>query len=224
MRVLQGPLRGAIWEVGSGPHGYWLGSYESHVQAAMVKWVRPGEVAFDIGANVGFLTILASRLVGPAGRVVAFEPEPRNLERLRRHCDWNGAANVRIIEAAVSSRSGKGRLGVAGDQSSAGLDPRGEIDVTLVAIDELVQSHEIPPPEFMKVDVEGHELDVLRGARRTIEESQPVIVLAAHGSARAAECRGSLEAGGYGISWLGVGMRSGLGEMIAIPASRRSGT
>ena len=224
VRVLQGPMRGAMWQVGSGPHGYWLGSYESHVQAAMVQWIREGDVVFDIGANVGFMTILASRLVGARGHVVAFEPEPRNLERLRRHCSWNHSANVRILEAAVSSGSGEGRLSAARGSSVAGLDPLGEVEVRLVAIDALVQSRELPPPRFMKIDVEGHEVSVLRGAHETIASSQPVVVLAAHGSARASECRDLLEAVGYEVGWLGDGLNSGLGEMIAVPASRRTGT
>jgi hypothetical protein len=69
--ILQGPLRGARWVVGSHTHGCWFGSYEADRQRAFVRLVRPGAVVYDLGANVGFYTLLAARLAGPAGRVLA---------------------------------------------------------------------------------------------------------------------------------------------------------
>src|SRR5712692_7002997 len=90
MPVLTGKLRGKRWIVGSGIHGCWLGWYESEKQRAISKEVRSNTVFYDIGANVGFYSLLASMLVGP-GKVFSFEPMPRNFSYLKRHLDLNHA-------------------------------------------------------------------------------------------------------------------------------------
>src|ERR1043165_45133 len=74
MPILQGPLRGKRWVAGSHVHGGWRGSYEFEKQQMFISAIKPGAVVYDIGANVGFYTLLASRLAGPQGRVYAFEP------------------------------------------------------------------------------------------------------------------------------------------------------
>jgi SAM-dependent methyltransferase len=87
--ILQGPLRGKKWIVGSGNHGYWLGSYEIGKRALFVRSIPVGAVVYDLGANVGYYTLLAAMLAGAEGKVFAFEPLPRNLEYLRRHLVLN---------------------------------------------------------------------------------------------------------------------------------------
>jgi hypothetical protein len=94
VRIIQGRLRGARWVVGAGTHGCWLGSYEQAKQILMETLVQPGGVAYDIGANAGFFTLLFSRLVGESGSVVAFEPLPANLRFLRQHLAKNDVRNV----------------------------------------------------------------------------------------------------------------------------------
>src|SRR5947208_793716 len=79
VRIRSGDLRGWRWIVGSSTNGCWLGTYESHMQRLFREHIGPGSTVFDIGANVGFFTLLASKLAGEAGRVYAFEPLPRNL-------------------------------------------------------------------------------------------------------------------------------------------------
>ena len=91
--ILSGPLRGRRWVVGAGPHGYWLGTYEADKQRLLQTLLREGDCFFDVGANVGFFTLLASALVGRSGRVVAFEPLPQNLAFLRRHLLLNRPHN-----------------------------------------------------------------------------------------------------------------------------------
>lgn len=78
--IMQGPGRGMKWIVGSGVHGIWLGSYEADKQQLLANLNLKGTTVLDIGANVGFFSILLSRLVGPMGKVIAFEPLPRNLD------------------------------------------------------------------------------------------------------------------------------------------------
>src|SRR5574341_673203 len=101
--VLQGRLRGKRWIVGASVHGCWLGSYEYDKQKRFVREIKKGDVVYDIGAHVGFYTLLASELVGPSGQVIAFEPLPRNLGYLHRHLALNSCKNVTVIEAAVGN-------------------------------------------------------------------------------------------------------------------------
>ncbi len=94
------------------------GNNEWHVQEALAKYLRPGDVFYDIGANVGFLTVIGARLVGAGGHVIAFEPVPENAAAVRHNCALNGFGNVRIFEMAVADEVGKGTakcIGLAAD-------------------------------------------------------------------------------------------------------------
>jgi len=104
--ILQGPLRGKKWIVGSHLHGCWLGSYEWEMQKGMAREIKPGTTFYDIGANVGFYSLLASELVG-SGRVYAMEPLAANIAYLRRHLELNRVHNVEVMEMAISDEVGK---------------------------------------------------------------------------------------------------------------------
>uniref|UniRef100_A0ACD5GZU7 FkbM family methyltransferase n=1 Tax=Desertifilum tharense IPPAS B-1220 TaxID=1781255 RepID=A0ACD5GZU7_9CYAN len=106
MPILSGKLRGKKWIVGAGRHGSWLGTYEAQTQHLFIQALNPGMTVFDIGAQAGFYTLLASHLVGKQGRVFAFEPLPRNLAYLHQHLAINHLENVTVIEAAVAETSG----------------------------------------------------------------------------------------------------------------------
>jgi hypothetical protein len=135
--ILSGAMRGAKWISGSEIQACYLGGYERPLQMKVQQLVRPDSVFYDIGANVGFYTILASRLVGLNGSVISFEPVPRNIQLLYRHMMLNDIHNVVIREAAVGEQNGKARLLVAGkDWSTAQLTEDGELEVTLVSIDQ----------------------------------------------------------------------------------------
>src|SRR5687767_8704385 len=97
LRVLSGPLRGRRWIAGAATHGCWLGTYERFVQRIFVEHVRPGGVVYDVGANAGFFTLLASKLAGSSGRVYAFEPMERNLHYIRKHLQMNRVENVEVF-------------------------------------------------------------------------------------------------------------------------------
>ncbi len=85
VRILRGPLRGMKWIKGSGPNAYWFGTFEVARVRAFANTVTQGAVVYDVGANVGIYSLLASLRAGPSGRVYAFEPLERNLQYLRRH-------------------------------------------------------------------------------------------------------------------------------------------
>jgi FkbM family methyltransferase len=164
------------------------GNLESAVQEAMVRHLGYGDVFYDIGANLGFFSLLAAHLSGlDAGRVVAFEAAPDNAEAIRVNVALNRVPNVEVICAAVADRPGSGRLQIVDDQSWSKLVQFGEhpftervIDVDCVTIDELVRAGRVPPPAVVKIDVEGAELEVLAGMRETIAAHQPAIICELH--------------------------------------------
>lgn len=169
------------WITGSSNHGCWLGSYEYDKRVLFENRISEGSVVFDIGANVGFYTLLASALVGSNGEVVAFEPAPRNLRYLRSHLRMNRVSNVKIIEAAVSDINGECQFDTGPDYSMGHISSNGGLAVKSVTIDKLVLTREVSPPTYMKIDVEGAELEVLRGALKTLSTHRPGIFLATHG-------------------------------------------
>lgn len=163
------------------------GTLEPSVQEALRRLLAPGAVFYDIGANVGFFTLLGARLVGPEGHVVAFEPVPACARAVARNIELNGFAHAEIRAAAVAATSGEGRLLVVGEASWSHLastgrhaDARDEISVEVVAIDELVAAGAVAPPDVVKIDVEGAELQALEGMRAMIERARPAIVCELH--------------------------------------------
>jgi FkbM family methyltransferase len=193
--ILQGKLRGKKWIVGSGQHGAWLGSYEYEKQLLFQQIVQEGSVVYDLGANSGFYTILASTLVGKLGKVVSFEPHPRNLGFLREHLRINHIQNATVIDAAVSDCNGF--IQFTGDGFIGHISEQGELQVKTVSLDELIDANQIPPPDFIKIDIEGAELLALRGAESMLNNLHPIILLATHGSEVHKDCCQFLDTLGY---------------------------
>ncbi len=110
VRILQRKLRGYRWIATASTHGCWIGSYEMAKQTQFVAALKNGSVVYDVGANVGFYSLLASACVGPAGRVFAFEPLTANASLLERHAQINHLTNITIHPFAVSDHSGKMRF------------------------------------------------------------------------------------------------------------------
>ena len=155
-----------------------FGNLESSVQEAMVSHLGRGGVFYDIGANLGFFSLLGAHLAGmDDGPCYAFEAAPENAEAIRANAGLNAIANITVIAKAVSSHAGRGRLQVVDDQSWSKLEDYGEhpnteqvIDVELVAIDDLVaRGRAAARRPLVKIDVEGAEIAVLEGMRETID-------------------------------------------------------
>lgn len=188
--ILQGPLRGWKWVAGSTNHGYWLGSHEYDKQRLFAQVVRNGSVVYDIGANVGFYTLLAASLAGPEGKVYAFEPAPLNIQYLKEHLRLNKVSNATVLEAAVCDSTGEATFDEGMSRSTGRISPAGRLAVRTVSLDELIARGEIALPDVIKIDVEGGELAVLEGGRDTLESKRPLIFLATHGEqAHIASCR-----------------------------------
>jgi len=198
MTVKGGALKGAKWVAGSHIHGCWLGTYEADKQRLFAEHVKPGMVVYDIGANVGFYTLLASRLIGPTGHVYSFEPLPRNVGYLECHIALNGLGNVSVTSAAVSDYDGRARFKES-HPAMGGLSEDGELEVVTVRLDSL----DLRQPDVLKIDVEGAEAEVLRGALETLSRHRPTIFLATHGVTPHGACVSLLSGLGYELTELG---------------------
>jgi FkbM family methyltransferase len=215
VRILQGPLRGKRWIAGSATHGCWLGSYEAAKQRKITELVRPGMVCWDVGANVGFYTLLFAQLVGPEGTVFAFEPLRRNVELLRQHVEMNRYQNVRITSCALGDVDGEAGFDPGPDASMGHVTAAGPVKVSCLRADTLLAANKVRTPDLIKIDVEGAEADVLRGARRAMER-RPAIFLATHGETAHRECMALLKTFGYEVHALDGGAPEGTDELVAV--------
>ena len=199
--ILQGKLKGWQWITGSSVSGCWLGSYEYSKQHAFAEKVSTGQVVFDLGAHVGFYTLLAAELVGHNGHVIAFEPLPRNLDFLKQHLLLNDCNNVTVIEQAVSDYSGIATFEAQPSQGYAGhIGISGQLQVSVVTLDELTMfPGGLPIPQVIKIDIEGAEFAALTGASKLLAAFHPVIFLATHGQQVHHQCCDLLAGIGYSL-------------------------
>lgn len=195
--LLARPLRGRAVAIRSGEAAglllrvpeastIWLsGRVERPVQSALRKALRPGDVFFDVGAHLGFFTVLGARLVGATGKVVAFEPHRASVDALRANVELNRLANVVVVPKAASGARGEAVLGGRSPALATllenGIASGFAQSVETTSIDEFVTAHPDLVPTVIKIDVEGHEVEVLRGMNETLSHHSPVIVCEMHG-------------------------------------------
>jgi FkbM family methyltransferase len=156
-----------------------------------VEWVtpQPGQVFLDIGAHVGWYAIQAARAVGPSGQVVAIEPAPRNRLQLENNINLNGITNVTIVPQAVWSHAGKVKW--QGDSAESvwhKIDESSGIEtVDAVTVDDLVRRFALNRVDWIKLDIEGAEVEVLKGAAQSIQRFHPALFIEVHGTLHALE-------------------------------------
>jgi FkbM family methyltransferase len=180
--AMDGPLAGYRMHLLPGPHlQYITGPYEPRVCAAIRRLVRPGDVCADVGANIGYMTLLMASATGAQGRVVAFEALPDNVALLRENIALNHLDDrVRVVHGAVSDGSLNRVFLYEGNSTfEFSLLPRpghsGGLEVSTVTIDNIFPQGQ--PLHFMKFDIEGAEGEALVGMRRVLREQRPVCLL-----------------------------------------------
>ena len=170
------------------------GLYEPCTAVALSRLLAPGATFVDVGANVGLFSLLASRWVGPHGRVVSLEPSSREFARLRRHVELNRLTNVLTLQVAAGDERGHALLHVAEGRypglntlaSSfmyAGIAEDRTEEVAVMPLDDLLPAQGIETVSVIKIDVEGLEPQVVQGARETIRRIRPAVVLEIAGAA-----------------------------------------
>jgi FkbM family methyltransferase len=188
---------------------YWLGTYEPELQWALGELVKPGMVAFDVGANIGYITLMLAGAVGPSGSVVAFEALPANVARLEQNLRLNDlGGRVKVVPVAVGAGDGTVRFQVhasggmgkaAGSAGRAGETYQSEITVPSTSLDTFVYEPGNPAPQVVKMDIEGGEVMALPGMRRLLREARPTLLLELHGPESARAAWEELSAAGYRI-------------------------
>jgi len=187
---------------------YYEGQVERGLQDVVDRYVRPGTVFYDLGANLGFFTLLAARKVGNHGRVVSFEADTEVAERLSENVEKNAFHNVQLFRGAVWSSTGcvafrradearwpdRGCGRVVSREASNSV-----VTVASVALDDFAQAE--APPDFVKCDVEGAEYEVFSGARKILAEYRPVVACEVHSSENAAQLTQLFGKLNYSMNW-----------------------
>ena len=173
--------------MGSGDHGHWLGWYEQELQIQFREFIRPGMTVWDIGANIGFFTLLASRLVTETGRVLAVEPHPSAAAVLREHIRRNELSNVNVETAAVSNQLGVASLAHGATNSMHRLSEDGPVIVSTITLDSMLETGALP--QVVKLDIEGAEdLAISESATKILTSVLPIFFIELHPPAGAEAC------------------------------------
>jgi FkbM family methyltransferase len=161
---------------------YFLGIWEAWETKVIEAGLKPGSVFFDIGANIGYFSLIAGKEVGCTGEVHAFEPSPEEFVRLTNNVQLNGFDMVRLNHFALSDRPGKVFItqtrGAGSTRITENLSESGEErEIDAVPLDAYVEDVKLTRLDLIKVDIEGAEYKFLLGARNTIERFRPIIMI-----------------------------------------------
>jgi FkbM family methyltransferase len=217
--VLSGINRGRRWVAGaSSTNSSWIGTYEQDHARALQRMVKPGAVAYDVGANVGYYSLALATLVGSTGRVFCFEPEARNMNLLRRHVEMNHVTNATLVQAAVSS--GAGLVGFEGDNEQGHIGGSSSYFIPSLSLDEFIARGN-PSPSFVKMDIEGAERWALDGAKDLMARREAIWMLATHSAELRVHCAELFTALGYRLAGFdGVSAPGSAADFLAFPPSQ----
>jgi FkbM family methyltransferase len=197
--ILKGPLRGKKWINSSHNKSIWFGLYERSQTAYFIDRIKSKKVFWDLGAHVGYYTLQFCKL-NPGGSVFAFEPLERNVLYFEKHMQLNNIKGYKIFKVAVSNAEGtlrfaKGTASVAGKLSS-----EGETEVEVIKLSSWYENGKISPPEVIKMDIEGAEINVLHDLKGILINRKPILFLSTHGQLVHDDCISLLEEIGYKVT------------------------
>jgi len=186
---------------------YYQGRVEAKLQGILRDYLRPGMTFYDLGSNNGFFSLLAARIVGPTGAIVAFEAEPSLWAGIDENIKMNDAQNVQLVRSAVWSTSGCVDFSSVDRHSSldAGLgrvvssSSAETISVPSISLDDFAQKER--PPDLIKCDVEGAEVEVFRGARRLLADRRPHVECEVHSADNGRLLQAAFEEMNYDVKW-----------------------
>jgi FkbM family methyltransferase len=190
---------------------YWLGTYEPELQSALLELVPPGAIIYDVGANIGYVSLLLVKAAGVSGHVYAFEALPENAERWQTNINLNGmGSRLTLINAAVTQASGlvsflvhpSGGMGKVAGSAGRSEHYQSEIKVPGLSLDEFVYTQGNPPPQVIKMDIEGGEVLALPGMQRLLAEARPLMLMELHGPESNRVAWETLGSAGYEICWM----------------------
>lgn len=195
--IVRGPLRGQKWLSGAAAgEGKGLSEVLNLSEKNQAKqasdFTNSRSVCYDIGANVGFYTLLFAR---HAKHVYAFEPYLPNIQKLKKTLSVNKVSNATIVPVAISNKLGTLKFQIGKNNALGKLNPTGNLTVKSTSIDSFVIDHEAP--SIIKIDVEGAELEALQGAEKTLKDFFPTILVSTHSEKLKEKCLEFLFLHGY---------------------------
>lgn len=208
VRVAAGGLAGMELELDlQDEKDYWLGTYEPELQDTVEALVSTGMIVYDVGANIGYISLLLAKKVGDTGRVFAFEALPDNVKRLNANLRRNHLENrVQVYAGAVvegekpvqfmvgpSGGMGKAR----GSAGRDGVQYLGEVSVQGISLDAFVYQQGNPAPQLLKMDIEGGEVLAVKGMGRLLSEARPILLVELHGPEASQAMWDALNQNGY---------------------------
>jgi FkbM family methyltransferase len=211
------------------------GNFEPNELIWMSGTLTEGMTMIDVGAHMGIYSMIGAKLVGESGVVIALEPSTREFQRLAFHVTLNDLRNVRCLQAAASGSAGEKALKIAsewnsghntfGEFFSPAVEKTREERVPTQTLDALVAVHGLERVDLIKIDVEGHELQVLAGAVETLKRFRPRMLIEVfeetlrHHGASVEAVMAFLEAHGYALNEF-----SESGELVPLSRSVRNGS
>ena len=157
--------------------------YEPNQTEIVKKYVHEGDIVVDIGAHVGYYTLLMAQLVGKNGKVYSFEPDPVNFQLLKKSVEINGFENVVLIQKAVSNITDKVKLFLGDNDSAINRiydaklgDAKESIDVESIRIDEYFKEND-ELIDFIKIDSEGSEIKIINGMKQFLSRNQELVMM-----------------------------------------------
>jgi FkbM family methyltransferase len=162
---------------------YYFGEYEAGTIHVLKNCLSQGSIFVDLGASIGLMSCVAAKLVGQKGHVYAFEPSPSTYRTLKFNLALNGLSNTTAFNIAVGSKNEsawlyKGTGKNPGSNSLIGSSgKRKGAKVKITTLDKLVKDHTIETPTLIKIDIEGYELEALKGAENLLQCSSPPILI-----------------------------------------------
>jgi len=160
------------------------GTYEAGTLDIMKKCLRNGDIFIDVGANIGLMSIFASKIVGSKGLVYSFEPEPETFLILKKNIEINSVRNIKIYNVGLGEKKGKSRIYTnpyAGRGSASLIKPVNQnnsksYEIQIETLDNFVLEHNVTNVRMLKIDVEGWELQVLKGAKNFLRSTNAPII------------------------------------------------
>ncbi|MBN1264363.1 MAG: FkbM family methyltransferase [Anaerolineales bacterium] len=213
--VAGGLLKGCFLEIDlQTEKDLWLGTYEPDLQGALATFVNPGAIVYDVGANIGYVSMMCAKCAGPEGKVFAFEPLPDNQQRFMRTLALNQLQDrVVLVNKAVGRSTGSTTFWVHASTSMGRLDSvmpengqfQRSIDIEIVSLDDYIYTQGHPVPDVIKLDIEGGEVDALPGMQRLLKEGRPLLLVEVHGTEAGKVVWQELKEAGYKLYWMRKG-------------------